>query len=133
VDRHEREQVVVRTLSADDTCGFAAAGWPIDASQIRIASRIHPAALVPTPSPKPGGHGEPSETEGWVVALREALEGTGVVGLVRHAGWPGLLDVDVHRIPARGDVPEHDHLDLRYLFTAPPDATLRRCAEETRD
>jgi 8-oxo-dGTP pyrophosphatase MutT (NUDIX family) len=82
---------------------------------------------------QPGGHGELGEVEGWLVALREALEETGVVGLVRHAARPSLLDVDVHRIPARGDVLAHDHLDLRYLFTAPPDATLQRCAEETRD
>ena len=82
---------------------------------------------------QPGGHGEPGETEGGAVALREALEETGIAGLVRHPLVPGLLDVDVHRIPARGDVPEHDHLDLRYLFVAPPDATLQRCIEETRD
>ena len=82
---------------------------------------------------QPGGHGEPGETDGGQVALREALEETGVVGLVRHPSVSGALDVDVHRIPARGDVPEHDHLDLRYLVTAPPDAKLQRCTEETQD
>jgi hypothetical protein len=30
------------------------------------------------------------------------------------------FDVDAHRIPARGEVPEHWHLDLRFLLEADP-------------
>src|SRR5262245_37478077 len=82
---------------------------------------------------QPGGHAEPGEREGEVVALREAREETGVEALVLHPSAPRPLDVDVHLIPARGDEPTHHHLDLRYLVVAPDDATLRRLASEARD
>jgi len=47
-------------------------------------------------------------------------------------GLPRLLDVDVHRIPARGDEPAHDHHDLRFLLvTRRPDA-IRADPRETK-
>jgi 8-oxo-dGTP pyrophosphatase MutT (NUDIX family) len=73
---------------------------------------------------QPGGHAEPGETTGEQVALREALEETGIRGLALHDGAPRPLDVDVHVIPARGSEPAHDHLDLRYLVVAPADALI---------
>lgn len=50
------------------------------------------------------------------VAAREAAEESGLssVKLVSSA----IFDVDVHRIPARRNEPEHDHYDIRYLFEA---------------
>ena len=81
---------------------------------------------------QPGGHAEPGEREGDTVALREAREETGIEGLALHPSAPRPLDVDVHPIPARGDEPEHRHLDLRYLVVAPPDAVLHRQAAEAR-
>src|SRR5262245_40158989 len=81
---------------------------------------------------QPGGHAEPGEREGEVVALREAREETGIQGLALHPGAPRPLDVDVHPIPARGAEPAHRHLDLRYLAVAPSDARLRRQAAEAR-
>lgn len=74
---------------------------------------------------QPGGHAEPGEVRGEDVALREALEETGLSGLALHAGAPRPLDVDVHDIPARGDEPAHEHLDLRYLVIADPSAAIR--------
>jgi 8-oxo-dGTP pyrophosphatase MutT (NUDIX family) len=71
---------------------------------------------------QPGGHGDPGETTGEEVALREALEESGIPGLVLHPAAPRPLDVDVHDIPARGDEPAHEHLDLRYLVRAPEGA-----------
>ena len=68
---------------------------------------------------QPGGHGDPGETTGEEVALREALEESGITGLALHPTAPRPLDVDVHDIPARGDEPAHEHLDLRYLVVAP--------------
>jgi 8-oxo-dGTP pyrophosphatase MutT (NUDIX family) len=81
---------------------------------------------------QPGGHAEPGERDGEVVALREAREETGIDGLELHPSAPRPLDVDVHPIPARGDEPAHRHLDLRYLVIAPDDAILRRLAAEAR-
>ena len=68
---------------------------------------------------QPGGHADPGETTGEGVALREAGEETGLAGLTLHPAAPRPLDVDVHAIPARGDEPAHEHLDLRYLVMAP--------------
>jgi 8-oxo-dGTP pyrophosphatase MutT (NUDIX family) len=82
---------------------------------------------------QPGGHGHAGETSGEAVALREAVEETGIQGLRLHPTAPRPLDVDVHDIPARGGEPAHEHLDLRYLVLAPESAELRRCDVETND
>lgn len=82
---------------------------------------------------QPGGHGERGETDASAVALREATEETGIVGLTLHPEAPRPIDVDVHRIPAREDVPAHDHLDVRYVVVAPADARVDRDEEETHD
>lgn len=60
---------------------------------------------------QPGGHAD-GEGDLGRVALREAREETGLTSLelVRPA-----IDLDVHRIPARGAEPSHVHLDVRYL------------------
>ena len=63
---------------------------------------------------QPGGHadGDPDIAR---VAMREATEETGLsVQLLRKNLW----DIDIHPIPARGDMPDHDHYDIRYLFQA---------------
>jgi 8-oxo-dGTP pyrophosphatase MutT (NUDIX family) len=73
---------------------------------------------------QPGGHGDPGETTGEEVALREALEESGLRGLRLHPAAPRPLDVDVHDIPARASEPAHEHLDLRYLVVAPEDGTI---------
>jgi 8-oxo-dGTP pyrophosphatase MutT (NUDIX family) len=82
---------------------------------------------------QPGGHGESGELRGEDVALREAREESGIAGLALHPGIPGPLDVDVHVIPARGTVPEHKHLDLRYLLVAPAGAEPVHRDEEHHD
>ena len=73
---------------------------------------------------QPGGHGDPGETTGEEVALREALEESGIGGLALHPTAPRPLDVDVHDIPERGSEPAHEHLDLRYLVVAPEGAAV---------
>lgn len=80
---------------------------------------------------QPGGHAEPGETQGEAIALREALEETGLADLALHPDAPRPLDVDVHDIPARGSEPAHEHLDLRYLVTAGGSTALRPAAGET--
>jgi len=63
---------------------------------------------------QPGGHAD-GDADLARVALREAQEETGVAGL-RVEG--GIFDLDRHRIPARGDEPEHWHYDVRYVVRA---------------
>lgn len=69
---------------------------------------------------QPGGHAD-GDGNLAAVALREAEEETGIVGL--QVAMPAI-DVDVHTIPERGDEPEHLHLDVRYLLVAPADALV---------
>ena len=81
-----------------------------------------------------GGHadGERSASE---VAMREAREESGLTDCefapsLMADGRPLLLDVDVHRIPARRDEAEHDHLDLRFLLrTAQPERIVADARE----
>jgi 8-oxo-dGTP pyrophosphatase MutT (NUDIX family) len=80
---------------------------------------------------QPGGHADPGESEGETVALREAREETGIDGLALHPTAPRPLDVDVHDIPARGGEPAHQHLDLRYLVTAPASAVTALAEAES--
>ena len=74
---------------------------------------------------QPGGHGEPGETEPLAVAAREAVEESGMEGLTLCPGAPAPFDFDVHTIPERPGEPCHEHLDVRFLFTAPEGAVLR--------
>lgn len=60
-------------------------------------------------------------------ALREAREESGLTRI--RAVTPGIFDVDRHRIPARGDEPEHWHYDVRYLLEADPAEPLTLCSE----
>ncbi len=64
---------------------------------------------------QPGGHVEPTDLSLEAAALREAQEETRLE-LVFHPSAPRPFDLDIHAIPARGDEPEHFHLDVRYLL-----------------
>ncbi|MEZ4472252.1 MAG: NUDIX domain-containing protein [bacterium] len=72
---------------------------------------------------QPGGHSEPEEHDPIATALREAHEETGLTDLAPLGVGP--LDLDIHRIPGRGDEAAHDHLDVRYaLLTRQPEAAM---------
>jgi 8-oxo-dGTP pyrophosphatase MutT (NUDIX family) len=62
-----------------------------------------------------GGHAD-GDLDLARVALREAQEESGLKSVHPLAALP--FDVDVHTIPARADVPEHLHYDVRFLFAA---------------
>jgi 8-oxo-dGTP pyrophosphatase MutT (NUDIX family) len=70
-----------------------------------------------------GGHvdGDPDVRR---AAQREAREESGLRTL--RALGECIYDIDVHRIPARGAEPEHDHYDLRMAFEADPRESLVR-------
>ena len=63
---------------------------------------------------QPGGHLEPGDVSVEAAARREVAEEVGLTGLEPL----GLVDVDVHEIPARGDEPAHLHHDLRFGFVS---------------
>jgi 8-oxo-dGTP pyrophosphatase MutT (NUDIX family) len=66
---------------------------------------------------QPGGHIEPSDASLAAAARREVAE---EVGLALPTSAEGaVFDLDIHRIPARRDEPEHEHFDVRFLFQAP--------------
>jgi 8-oxo-dGTP pyrophosphatase MutT (NUDIX family) len=75
---------------------------------------------------QPGGHvdGDPDVRR---AAMREAREESGLrtLRMIRD----DIYDIDVHRIPARGTEPAHDHYDLRFALEADPREPLRGNAE----
>lgn len=66
---------------------------------------------------QPGGHIEPDDTDVLGAARREVVEEVGLPADLP-LFQPGLFDLDIHPIPARGAEPEHEHFDVRYLFIA---------------
>jgi 8-oxo-dGTP pyrophosphatase MutT (NUDIX family) len=72
-----------------------------------------------------GGHAD-GDSDIRAVALREAIEESGLRDIAPAA--PGIFDLDVHAIPARGEEPEHFHYDIRFAFFA--DATQRPVVSE---
>lgn len=76
-----------------------------------------------------GGHvdGDPDLAG---AACREAREESGLTRLRLVSGE--IFDVDRHRIPARGDEPEHWHFDVRFLIEADPAEPLT-VSRESKD
>jgi len=63
---------------------------------------------------QPGGHAD-GEGDLAAVAARELEEETGIADVTLR---PGIFDIDIHDIPARGEVPEHQHFDVRFCMVA---------------
>src|SRR5262249_41384083 len=78
---------------------------------------------------QPGGHVEPGDADVLAAARREVREELGLEALTPLG--EGLLDVDVHTIPARGSQPAHEHFDVRFLFATAADSF--RAASDARD
>jgi 8-oxo-dGTP pyrophosphatase MutT (NUDIX family) len=64
---------------------------------------------------QPGGHAD-GNPDVEAVARREAEEETGLTEL--QLASTRIFDVDVHPIPARGDVPGHLHYDIRFQYSS---------------
>ena len=73
-----------------------------------------------------GGHCDGDENV-LRVAQREALEESGVAGLIVASARP--FDLDIHEIPEHKNEPQHWHYDLRYVLIAPEDAVHTTSAE----
>lgn len=65
---------------------------------------------------QPGGHAEPGDNSLLETARREAGEECGLQGLASLSEV--IFDLDIHVIPAKKDIPEHLHYDLRFAFSA---------------
>ena len=73
-----------------------------------------------------GGHCDGDENVPRV-AQREALEESGISGLILASARP--FDLDIHTIPEHGSEPEHFHYDIRYVLIAPEDARIALSSE----
>ena len=72
---------------------------------------------------QPGGHVEHQDRTPLGAALREAQEESQLCDLLPLYPFP--IDLDIHKIPARKDEPEHFHYDLRYaLLTKSPEKAM---------
>jgi len=76
-----------------------------------------------------GGHDEGEQHPAKAV-LRELREESGLQQF-DFFGSPVFFDLDVHAIPARGAMPGHQHLDVRYLFVASKEQELRPAEGES--
>lgn len=76
-----------------------------------------------------GGHADGNENL-LEVAMNEAKEESGLTSL-RFVD-SGIFDIDRHVIPAKGDVPEHFHYDVRFLIEAEMNEPLV-ISEESKD
>lgn len=76
-----------------------------------------------------GGHSD-GDADTLAVALREAEEESGL----KVIPWrdSSIFDLDVHKIPARRDAPEHYHFDVRYVMQVSQDENYQ-VSDESHD
>jgi 8-oxo-dGTP pyrophosphatase MutT (NUDIX family) len=92
---------------------FTASAFIVDPPRLRLLL-IHHAKLGRWL--QPGGHVEPGDADILAAARREAAEEVGLLDLTLLV--PGVFDLDIHEIPARGPAPRHRHYDVRFAFLA---------------
>jgi 8-oxo-dGTP pyrophosphatase MutT (NUDIX family) len=76
---------------------------------------------------QPGGHCD-GEKDVANVAIKETIEETGLHDLVC---LQDIFDIDIHTIPARKNVEEHLHYDIRFLIIASEAEKLKISDEST--
>jgi 8-oxo-dGTP pyrophosphatase MutT (NUDIX family) len=76
-----------------------------------------------------GGHAD-GDPDVHRVAAREACEESGISSLELVSRE--IMDLDIHKIPERGNVPEHLHYDARFLFRATENEKYQ-ISEESHD
>jgi 8-oxo-dGTP pyrophosphatase MutT (NUDIX family) len=108
--------------SRDQPLHLTASALVVDPSRPRVLLRWHARMGCWL---QVGGHGDPGETDPWAIALREAVEETGLTDLRALTPAPDRRPVQVVVVPVRAGrgEPAHEHADIRYLLaTAHPDA-----------
>ena len=95
-----------RSLSEGHITGSA---WVVDRNGTRVLLTHHKRMNKWV---QLGGHTD-GHHDVLAAALREAEEESGIEGIRPLSG--DIFDIDVHRIPARGDDPEHYHYDIRFI------------------
>jgi 8-oxo-dGTP pyrophosphatase MutT (NUDIX family) len=90
---------------------FTGSAWLVDAAGERVLLTHHRKLDLWL---QLGGHAD-GDVDLAEVALREAIEESGLTGLVREGD---VFDLDRHWIPARGEEPGHWHYDVRYVVRA---------------
>jgi 8-oxo-dGTP pyrophosphatase MutT (NUDIX family) len=78
-----------------------------------------------------GGHDD-GEKHPAKAVVREVAEESGLQQF-DFFGDPVIFDLDIHPIPGKGDVPGHDHLDVRYLMIADPNQPLCPAEGESQE
>jgi 8-oxo-dGTP pyrophosphatase MutT (NUDIX family) len=63
---------------------------------------------------QPGGHAD-GDSDILRVALRETTEETGLDQADIRLVDDSIFDIDIHIIPAMGQDPQHEHIDIRFL------------------
>lgn len=106
---------------------FTGSAWVLDPQQEK-ALLIHHRALDKWF--QPGGHADAEDESLLDTARREAQEECGLENLLLLS--EDIFDLDIHIIPAKKDVPEHLHYDVRFLFEA-ENETLYGALSEIRD
>ncbi len=71
---------------------------------------------------QPGGHTDGHENV-FEVAAKEVFEETGIQ--VEGLAEEPIFDIDIHVIPERKEVPEHEHFDIRYLFAVDENVLIK--------
>ena len=64
---------------------------------------------------QPGGHAD-GESDIYGVAIREAVEETGLPEAAVRLLSRDIFDLDIHTIPEVADYRVHDHIDIRFLL-----------------
>lgn len=102
----EHSDCFERSLAIGHVTGSA---WIVDASGERVLLTHHRKLDKWL---QLGGHAD-GNPDVFSVALREAVEESGLAEDEFEPVSTGIFDLDIHTIPARRDEPEHEHFDVR--------------------